>query len=208
MNQTMSAQLLAAIVQHDLGRVRTLLSQGADPNAPREDGWRPLHVAIGQLGAAGTIEFITLLLEHGANVNEWDVNHHETPILSASDPPHVEAVRILLEAGADPNVRRSTHESPLQLCVEQQSVETAALLLRHGAKQTMDDWGGLRGLTPLGMAARKFNIPMIELLLREGADPEALDEYDETARDKLPPRETCDPQTWDRVIETLGRRKS
>jgi len=208
MNQSTSSELIDAIVQHDLARTQALLSQGADPNEAGEDGWRPLHHAIGQLGVGGTIDFITLLLGHGANVNEWDVNHHETPILSAVEPPEIEAARVLLQAGADPNVRRSTHESPLQLAVERQDVDMAALLLRHGAVQTMDEWGGLRGLTPLGMAARKFDLPMIELLLREGADPQALDEYDETARDKLPPRDEHDPETWDRVMELLGRPKS
>ncbi len=90
----------------------------------------------------------------------------------------------------------------------------AALLLRHGAGKTINEWGGCWGLTPLGMAARKFDIAMIELLIRKGADPQALDEYDETARDKLPPRQEQDPQTWERVMdwervmEMLGHRKT
>jgi ankyrin repeat protein len=187
--------------------VRALLERGADPDLPREDCWRPLHIAIGQIGAGGTIDFVTLLIAHGADVNAWDANGHETPILSAVEPPELDVARVLLEAGADPNVRRSTHESPLQLAVENEDLEMTALLLRHGAGQTMDEWGGLRGLTPLGMSARKFNVPIIELLIAQGADPQALDEYDETARDKLPPREAHDPQTWDRIIELLGRRR-
>ncbi|MFY2559780.1 ankyrin repeat domain-containing protein [Corallococcus terminator] len=205
MSSMRSSDLLEAIVQHELERVRALLERGADPNLPRDDGWRPLHVAIGQIGAGGTIDFIKLLLEHGADVNAWDANHHETPILSAMEPPELEVARVLLEAGADPNVRRSTHESPLQLAVEHEHLEMTALLLRHGAGRTMNEWGGLRGLTPLGMGARKFNLPIIELLMAAGADPQALDEYDETARDKLPPREKHDPRTWDRIIGLLGR---
>ncbi|NTX64307.1 ankyrin repeat domain-containing protein [Myxococcus sp. CA051A] len=204
----LSSELFEAIVQHDLERVRALLVRGADPNLPREDGWRPLHVAIGQMGVGGTIDFIKLLIEHGADVNEWDAHHHETPLLSAMEPPELEVARVLLEAGADPNVRRSTHESPLQLAVEHEHPELTALLLRHGAGRTMDEWGGLRGLTPLGMAARKFNVPIIELLMAEGADPRAVDEYNETALAKLPPREEHDPRTWDRILELLGRRRS
>jgi uncharacterized protein len=203
----MSTELSVAIVQHDLGRVRTLLSHGADPNAPNEDGWRPLHLAIGELGVGGTIEFITLLLQHGADANEWDVNHNETPLLSASDPPELEAARVLLEAGADPNVRRSDGESSLRLCVRAQNLQMAALLLRHGAGEKINDYGGDFAWTALGIAASKFNVPMIELLLREGADPEALDDFGRTARDHLPPREKHDPQTWDRIMELLGHRK-
>lgn len=203
-----AASLIDAVVNHDLSRVKELLSDGVDPNAPDQAGWRPLHHAIGQLAEGGGIDIISLLLAYGADVNGWDINHHETPILSAMYFPEIKAVKLLLEAGADPNVRRSTHETPLQLAVEGQHLDIAGLLLRHGAGATMNEWGGLRGLTPLGMAARKFDISMIELLLQEGADPSALDEYDETARDKLPPREKYDPVIWDQVIELLGRLQS
>lgn len=204
----MSSELFAAIVQHDLGRVRTLLSQGADPNAPKEDGWRPLHTAIGQLRVGGKVEFIAVLLEYGANVNEWDANHNETPILSASDPPEIDAARVLLEAGADPNVRRSDGESPLRLCVWEEDAEMAALLLHYGAGKTVNDFGGDFAWTALGIAAEKLNIPIIELLLQAGADPEATDDFDRTARDHLPPREKHDPETWDRVVELLGHRRT
>lgn len=203
----MSYELFAAIAQHDMSRVAALVSKGADPNATNAEGWRPLHVAIGLLGVGGTTDLIALLLKLGAKANEWDSDHNETPILSASDPPDVEAMRVLLEGGANPNVRRSTGESPLQLCVEYQSLEAVALLLQNGAGTTMNNWGGLSGLTALGLATRKFDVSMIKLLLREGVDAEALDEYDETAREKLPPREQHDSETWDQVIELLGRGK-
>lgn len=202
-----SLALHTALVEHDLDRTRALLSQGADPNAPNEDGWRPLHVAVGELGVGGAVEFVKTLIEHGADVNGWDTNRNDTPILTASNPPEVEAARLLLEEGADPNVANSEGETPLRWCVEQGSLEMARLLLRYGAADAIDKWGGINGLTVLGIAARRFNIPMIELLLDAGADPEATDEYGETARDHLPPREEHDPQAWDRVIELLGRRR-
>jgi uncharacterized protein len=201
-----SSGLITAIVQHDLSRVESLLSQGADPNAPDEEGWRPLHAAIGQVDFEGSVEFVKLLLKHSANVNEWDVNHNETPILGACDPPNLAAARILLEAGADPNARRSDGESPLRLCVQAEKLEMAKLLLSYGAGKTINEWGGILGLTALALAAMDFNVPMIELLLQEGANPETLEEFGETARDKLPPRDEHDPQEWDRVMELLGRR--
>src|SRR2546429_9620360 len=148
-----SSGLITAIVQHDLSRVKTLLAQGADPNAAGEMGWRPLHVAIGQFDFEGSIEFVKLLLMYGANVNEWDVNHNETPILTASDPPNLAAARILLEAGADPNAVRSDGESPLRLCVQAKNLEMAKLLLRYGAGKTINKWGGILGLTALALAA-------------------------------------------------------
>ena len=59
----------------------------------------------------------------------------------------------------------------------------------------------------LGHAAHNFDLPMIRLLLAAGADPQATDDGDDTARDKLPPRDTQDPDAWDEVMELLGRRR-
>jgi ankyrin repeat protein len=204
----MSSELIEAILQHNLGRVRTLLSQGADPNAPNEEGWRPLHVAIGELEVGGSPEFVTLLIDFGADVNAWDLHRHETPLLSASAPEGLEAARILLQAGADPNVRNDVGDSPLRLCVWEGDLELAALLLRHGAGRTINEFGGDFAWTALGIAAHSLNVPMIELLLEAGADPAATDDLDRTARDHLPPRESYDPHTWDQVMELLGGRKS
>jgi ankyrin repeat protein len=173
-------------------------------------GWRPLHRAIGQIEVGGSIDFVKLLLLHGADANAWDENRNETPILSASDPLDMEdfeAARILLEAGANPNVRRSDGESPLRLAARGRALQLAGMLLQHGAKESIDEFGGDQSWTALGHAANNFDIPMIELLLDCGADPEAADDSGDTARDKLPSRETQDPIIWDNVMELLGRRR-
>jgi uncharacterized protein len=203
-----SSVLITAIVQHELSQVEMLLSQGEDPNAPDENGWRPLHAAIGHFYLEGSVETVKLLLRHGADVNEWDVNHNETPILCACDPQNIDMACVLLEAGADANVRRSDGESPLCLCVAAQNLELATLLLRYGSGKTINEYGGVLAWSALSHAASNFDIPMIELLLREGANPETIGEYGETARDTLPPRGEHDPQTWDRVMEMLGRAKT
>lgn len=200
-----SSVLNTAILQHDLTRVESILSQGADPNAPDDMGWRPLHAAIGHAYIEGSVKAVKLLVKWGANINEWDSNHTETPILCACDPLNIDIARVLLEAGADPNVRRSDGELPLLLCAEAQNLKLVTLLLQYGAGKTINEIGGVLGWSSLSHAASNFDIPMIDLLLREGADPEAIGEYGETARDALPPREEHDPQEWDRVMEMLGR---
>jgi ankyrin repeat protein len=211
MTSRMTAELFDAIERHDLKRAGALLSQGADPNGADEEGWRPLHHAVGEIDVGGSVEFVKLLLQHGADPNAWDEHHHETPILSASDPLDVddrEAARVLLEAGADPNVRRSDGESPLRLAAQGKALDLAQMLLRHGAAKTIDDFGGDRCWTALGHAAHNFDVPMIRLLLEAGADPGCEDDAGDTARDKLPPRETQDPDKWDEVMELLGRRRT
>eukprot|EP00731_Ephydatia_muelleri_P036965 Em0365g3a len=49
-------------------KVQVLLQCGADPNVAREDGRTPLHLACEQQ----LMEFVRLLVEHGANVNAVD----------------------------------------------------------------------------------------------------------------------------------------
>jgi uncharacterized protein len=206
----MSNELFKAIEQHDGNRVAELLSLGADPNETEAKwrGWTALHSAIDELDYGGSMEVVSLLLKHGANVNGWDTLHEATPLLMALFRNNKEAARILVNAGADPNVRSGEGDSPLRLCVEAQDLEVAAILLRFGAAKTINEFGGKRGLTSLGIAASQFNIPMIELLLESGADPGTSEDDHKAARDRLPPREQHDPQTWDRVMEMLGRRKS
>ena len=172
----MASALISAIAQHDLDGVARLLAQGADPNIADPDGWLPLHSAIREVGAGAPIELVKLLLGHRANVNQplrrvrgaaWDVLDNDTPLLRACDPPNVAVARVLLDAGADPNARRGDGESPLRLSVQAEDLEMAELLLRHGAAETINEYGGGNGLglTALAYAASDFNIPMIELLL-------------------------------------------
>lgn len=194
----MSIELFEATEQHDLSRLVSLLSRGADPNATRAEGpgWRPLHTAIEELEHGGSIEALVLLLRHGAAVDGWDAKRDTTPLLMALFRHQLEAVRMLLAAGADPNVVGGEGDSPLRWSVEHDDFETAAMLLRCGATKTIDSAGGASGMSALGRAASQLNVPMIDLLLRAGADPDALDADHQIALERLPPRDTKDPQVW------------
>jgi len=81
----MSKELFAAIDQHDASRVKALLAGGADPNEPQSQrlGLRPLHVAINELSEGGGLDVVLALLEHGADVNAWNVGRDVTPLLVA-----------------------------------------------------------------------------------------------------------------------------
>lgn len=206
----MSDDIFKAIDQHDVNRVASLLSQGSDPNAVLMEppGWRPLEAAIEEVYHGGSPEvmqeIIRLLIQHGADVNAWDAKHHLNPLLAAIYWNNKDAARLLLEAGADPNVVNSDTESPLSMAVEQNDLDTAVLLLRHGADSTVNTYGGFGGMTPLGRAALNLSVPMIKLLLEAGADPEALDVDRLTAREYLPPRDKSDAEAWDTALEMLA----
>jgi ankyrin repeat protein len=204
----MSTELFEAIETYDLEWLATLLDGGADPNVLKVGWpkWLPLHAAINELEDGGPVEALILLLRHGARVDGLDADRDATPLLMALFRKQPEAARILLAAGADPNFRGGEGDSPLRVCVEHGELEMAALLLRCGATQTLNDAGGVSGMTALGRAASRLNIPMLELLLRAGADPEVLDADRQTAREHLPPREPANQEAWDSAAALLAGR--
>jgi ankyrin repeat protein len=206
--------IFSAIEQRQLDRLASLLRAGADPNAarPAEEGqrvlrpdWHALHAAIDALDDGGSVEALLLLLRHGAQVEGWGAGaSHDTPLLMALFRHRLEAARILLAAGADPNVRGCEGDSPLRWAVEHDDIETAAMLLRCGAWKSMDEWGGLAGMTALGHAVSQLNVPMVWLLLSAGASVHALDSDYRPALKRIPPRDAHNAPAWDGVAALLA----
>jgi len=146
-----------------------------------------------------------LLLRYGANANAIDPSRTAIPLLVAVRCRLVEAARLLLACGANPNVRDDEGDSPLRMSVERGDHEMAKMLLICGAEKTIHEWGGMSGMNALGRAAWRLDIPMIELLLRAGADPEVLDLDRCKAFERLPQREESDPQKWEAAAALLKR---
>ena len=94
-------------------------------------------------------------------------------------------MRILLAAGADPNVRDNVGDSPLRWCAENGYLEMARLLLLCGATKTMHESGGPTGQNALGFAVARLNVDMVRLLLAHGADPRIEDVDDMTTFRRL-----------------------
>ncbi len=205
----MLKELFDAIEQHDLDEVSSLLSQGADVNLAQDEppSWRPLGFAIEELEFGGSIEIVRLLVKHGADVNAFYVDSKLTSLHAAIFNGDIEVIRLILEAGGDPNIVDNEDYLPLQFAVQQNSLEIAKLLLQYGAGRTINESGGFCGDTALGVAIRELNVPMIELLLDHGADPEALDSDDQMARENLPPREESDSESWNATVELLWRHR-
>jgi hypothetical protein len=93
-------------------------------------------------------------LHYGAEVNAWDEQHMRTALLNATMINHIEAARVLLAAGADPNVLNDEGYSPLRYCAQEGFLDMARLLLLCGAIKTIDEWDGPGALTALSFAAR------------------------------------------------------
>jgi len=196
----------AAIEAHDLDQLAAALRAGADPNAmmvepPR---WTALHAAIEELEYGGSVDALVLLLRHGAHVDLRDGAGDATPLLMAVFRGQIEAVRLLLTAGADPCVVGAEGDSPLRAAVEQHAPDTVDLLLRAGADRAISDAGGPSGMSALGRAAFELDVAMVKRLLRFGARSEALDADGRTARERMPARDASNAEAWDDTALVLG----
>src|SRR5690606_26408862 len=83
---------------------------------------------------------------------------------------NVELVRLLLEAGADPEIANADGQTPLMLAARDGVAEIAELLLEHGASvDPVEQW---RGQSALIWAAARGHGAVTRLLIGHGADIE------------------------------------
>jgi ankyrin repeat protein len=125
---------------------------------------------VGQLGE--------ILAGAGHDVNARD-ERRQTPLAYAARAGHVEAVRLLLAAGARPDVPGHSDRTALMDAAEAGHVEVVRALVEAGAdvnaRETFLRW------TALLLAAQHHHAPVVRLLLPAGADPEARDQHDISA---------------------------
>src|SRR5262249_1424862 len=181
------------------------LAAGADPNTPFKSrygisyGLTPLQVAVAELDAVsedepgGPIAAVVLLLRHGADVNGWAQPRTVTPLVPAVLIKHIEAVHILLAAGADPNVCDDEGRAPLRFCAQNGLLEMGRLLLHCGAGKTIHEAGGSAGMNALGLAAYGLHVDMVRPLLAPRAGPPGKDADRMTVFHQLPPCPPPDP---------------
>jgi len=130
-----SLQLFEAASVGHADIVDELLAAGADPNLTLCDGSTALIAAA----VSGNLKSARLLLKHGATVNAANANG-ETPLIMA---PHNSSdgtmVQLLLDAGADPNLRTKKGMTPLMGAALVGDGLSAEKLLKAGADPTVKD---------------------------------------------------------------------
>jgi ankyrin repeat protein len=162
--------LMFATRQGDMATAKVLVEAGADVNETSAFGWTALLVATQnkyyKLGE--------YLLQHGAKPNianggGWNplyiatdnrnIEGGDYPVRKP-DMDHLDFIKELLAAGADPNLRM--HSS-----TETRTIFTNQWLVENGA-------------TPFLRAAQSGDLVLMKLLLEHGADPKIATDYNVT----------------------------
>jgi hypothetical protein len=201
--------LLLSILNANWDIAKLVVEAGADVNQWDIYGQSPLHAIAGRrddmgrtsidpLNAATGAEIMTMLLERGADTNMQmftrpadqrggGVSRGTTPLHVAASRGDLDAVRQLIERGADVNLNDTDNETALMMAVSggggafggggaagRSAPEVVRLLCEHGADV---DANALyhhlqrsRGGTALHYAVRSGNAAAIDALAECGAD--------------------------------------
>jgi ankyrin repeat protein len=180
-----TALMLACDNRRNLAIVEQLLNLEADPNIISRSGRTALTEAVW----AGSNEMVQLLLDRGADGNppvlrdtpgyiytgepEYVGTVEEGPIIGAVHRTGDPAVGImLLERGANPNVRSTYKSTPLCIATQRDDMAMVEMLLERNADPNMlssEDW---MLSTPLLICAKEHDdVRMAAMLIEHGADP-------------------------------------
>jgi ankyrin repeat protein len=116
-------------------------------------------------GTAG-IEEARQMIKHGAFVNaRFAKRNGATCLMVITSVP--EAVQMLLDSGADPNIRDFGNDTALRYAAGQGHVESVKILIRFGADVNNRS---RQGVTPLSIAIERGHDEVARLLRSAGAE--------------------------------------
>ena len=159
----------AALTGH-AGILSFLLSQGADADSRSDKGYTPLLLILSQ-------QALPIM---SPNEVEDDGHKSYTPVANLDRGDAKQLIKILLDAGANPNYAEFNGCSALMLGAIFDDAELILQLCEHGAKPNATS---TEGSTPLMAAAHFGNVNTIRTLIEKGANPQARDAEDQTALD-------------------------
>jgi ankyrin repeat protein len=117
-----------------------------------------------EVSKIGDADKLKRLLNAGVNIEARDVNG-STPILIATANNHTNIVKILLDAGANPNEKNRWQDTTLVWAAHFNNVEMAKLLV---AKEAMLEY--INGQTALHFACWRGDVNIVKYFLTIGAD--------------------------------------
>jgi ankyrin repeat protein len=104
-----------------------------------------------------------------------------TALMLAAYNGHTKIVQLLINNGANVNIKDKNNRTSLMFASSGPFAETVSLLIKNGAKTNEVD--NVEGFTALMFAASEGNSDVVRVLLKNGADKSILDVDKESAYD-------------------------
>jgi ankyrin repeat protein len=155
-----STALYHAASMNQFDAVRLLLSYHADPNlrgGPRGHETTPLQRAAD----VGNVRVSSMLIAAGADVNAKGPGGRTALFFAGR---RLDLMQLLIEKGAEVNVRDAEGDSPLDEAVWVGGLDATAVLLAHGAR--LDEAQTKSGATPINEAAYRGHANVVRYLLQ------------------------------------------
>lgn len=146
--------------------VRLLLDAGADPNDCDGLGMFPLMYSR-------HVQITRMLLEAGADIHAVEPQGRTALFFS----PRADIVKLLLEKGANPHVKEQDGATPLMYARTPAVAQALMAAGADSAARTQD------GRTVLHCATMFQRLTMVKFWLKQGINPDAVDDYGKTAYD-------------------------
>ncbi|MHC5180966.1 MAG: ankyrin repeat domain-containing protein [Planctomycetota bacterium] len=124
--------LTLSITNGDIEMTKMFLDAGARLDTVDKLGNTPLDWAIGpKKGIKDNYEFMKLLIEKGAPID--GVDNSNIPIFGAIGARDNQALKILVQNGADVNIYDWTEQTPLMQAIHSDNIKGLEILLKNGA---------------------------------------------------------------------------
>lgn len=222
-------QLFAAVTSNDLRHAKRLLDAGVSPNSADDNDDTPLIMA----SAAGRTSMMQLLLDHGADIHLPGLNGRSA-LRVAIEAEDVAAVKLLLNAGADPlmtSYDSARREDVSDMMAAAQAKNTEIVFAVSGAASSFHmieavksgiEWKArewvLRddcnvdaynqnGVTAMLHACHMGRMDMVEMLWHAGADPTLPCKYDPAITPLRMAEESRDPYVLRQIRSYIDKRE-
>ncbi|MDR0773095.1 MAG: ankyrin repeat domain-containing protein [Wolbachia pipientis] len=150
---------------------KALLSKGADINLETEHVYTPLHSAVQE----NDVNVTRRLIEEGYDVNAKD-NKDWTPLHEAASKNKLDVAKLLVEKGADVNARNNKGWTPLHEAAKKGNSDIVDFLIKTNGTD-IEARSRNREDTPLHVAAGENQLRVVELLVNNTANVNAINKY-------------------------------